>query len=331
MTTIASELDALSIGTPQQFRHLTVFPLVHPTPRAPFYLTLDEALAQGTVQVTEVSKGGHVPELRLLNRGDRPVLLIDGEELVGAKQNRVLNLTILAAPHSELVIPVSCVEQGRWSEVSAAFCASPRVHFAAGRAAKVASVSDCLAQGQGAVADQSEVWHHIAAKAARMDHHSETGAMADLFRHAEQDLEAYVPAFSAAPGQVGAIFALGGRVVGLEAFFSPDTFAKLLPKLIRSYALDAIELPEDHSPVPPPDSAVSFLRKVAAAEVQESPAVGLGKTLRVKAAGLAGIGLQVDNDLIHLAAFGSNGDQEPHPSGSRIGMRRASQRFRGQS
>ncbi len=97
-----------------------------------------------------------------------PVLLIDGEELVGAKQNRVLNLTILAAPHSELVIPVSCVEQGRWHEVSAAFCASPRVHFAAGRAAKVASVSDCLAEGQGAVSDQSEVWHHIAAKAARI-------------------------------------------------------------------------------------------------------------------------------------------------------------------
>lgn len=133
----------------------------------------------------------------------------------------------------------------------------PRVGGATGRATKVASVSDCLAQGQGAVSDQSEVWHHIAEKAARMDHHSETGAMADLFRHAEQDLEAYVRAFSAVPGQVGAIFALGGRVVGLEMFFSPDTYAKLLPKLVRSYALDAIEIPGDHSPMAPADSAVS--------------------------------------------------------------------------
>ena len=141
MNTIASALDTLSIGTPQHFRHLTVFPLVHPTPRAPFYLTLDEALAQGTVQVTEVSKGGHVPELLLINRGDRPVLLIDGEELVGAKQNRVLNLTILATPHSELVIPVSCVEQGRWSAVSPAFCASPRVHFAAGNSGDTIHIS----------------------------------------------------------------------------------------------------------------------------------------------------------------------------------------------
>ena len=90
MTTIASELESLSIGTPQQFRHLTVFPLVHPTPRAPFYLTLDEALAQGTVQVTEVSKGGHVPELLLINRGDRPVLLIECPRILFPFARRII-------------------------------------------------------------------------------------------------------------------------------------------------------------------------------------------------------------------------------------------------
>jgi len=75
------------------------------------------------------------------------------------------------------VIPVSCVEQGWWSAASPEFCASPRVHFAAGRAAKVASVSDCLAEGQGAVSDQSDVWHHIAAKAARFRLPESLGAL----------------------------------------------------------------------------------------------------------------------------------------------------------
>ena len=177
MATIGPELEIFSLGIPQHHRHLTVFPLLHPSPRVPFYLTLDEALAQGTVQVTEVSKGGHVPELLLVNRGDRPVLLIDGEELVGAKQNRVLNLTILAPAQSDIVIPVSCVEQGRWADVSVAFCASPRVHYAAGRAAKVASVSARLAEGQGAVSDQSEVWHNIAGKAARFRVPESLGAL----------------------------------------------------------------------------------------------------------------------------------------------------------
>ena len=82
-----------------------------------------------------------------------------------------------------------------------------------------------------------------------------------------------------------------GRAVGLEVLFSPDTFAKLLPKLVQSYALDAVEIPGDHSPLPPEDSAVSSLRQVAVAEVREFPAVGLGKTLRLRATGMVGIGL----------------------------------------
>ncbi|HSB77481.1 MAG TPA: DUF6569 family protein, partial [Candidatus Methylomirabilis sp.] len=265
MKTIGPELEALPFGAPQHHGHLTVFPLLHPTPRVPFYLTLDEALAQGTVQVTEVPRGGHVPELLLVNQGDRPILLIDGEELVGAKQNRVLNLTLLAPAHSELVIPVSCVEQGRWHPVSGTFASSPRVQFSAGRATKVASVSQCLASEGRAVSDQGEVWGDIAMKARRMGVASETGAMADLFEHAGAQIEAYVRAFLPLPEQTGAIFALEGKVVGLELFFSPDTLAKLLPKLVRSYALDAIEIPGTDSPSAPPDSAASFLTQVGMA------------------------------------------------------------------
>ncbi len=328
MAAIGPVLERLALAAPQHFRHLAVFPLLSPAPPAPFYLTLDEALAEGQVQVTEVSKGGRVPELRLVNRGERPVLLLDGEELVGAKQNRVLNLTLLAPARSEIVIPVSCVEQGRWSETSALFDASPRVHYAAGRAAKVASVSACLAEGRGAASDQSEVWANIAGKAARMRFHPETGAMADLYRHAEQDVEAYGKAFSAAAGQAGAVFALGGRVVGLELLFSPDTFAKLLPKLIQSYALDAVEIPGDHAPLPPTDSAVSFLRQVAAAEVREFPTVGLGTTLRLQASSTVGGGLWAEEALIHLAVFRHEEQGSRTRPGMSLGMQRASRRFR---
>jgi hypothetical protein len=185
-----------------------------------------------------------------------------------------------------------------------------------------------MAAGQGAVSDQSEVWHGIAEKACRMEVHSDTAAMADLYRHVAQDIEAYVQAFSVAPGQAGAIFALGGRVVGLEVLFSPDTFAKLLPKLVRSYALDAVEIPGDHSPLPPADSAVSFLRQVAAAEVREFPTVGLGKTLRLQANDTVGVGLWAEEALIHLAAFRTDGDGPRNPSGVSSGMQRASRRFR---
>jgi hypothetical protein len=74
------------------------------------YRTLDEALAAETLDITETSEGGSVPLLKLLNRGDDAVFLMAGEQLVGAKQNRILNTSILAAAHGDLTIPVSCVE-----------------------------------------------------------------------------------------------------------------------------------------------------------------------------------------------------------------------------
>src|SRR3954466_7738374 len=77
----------------------------------------------GLVKVTEVSEAGSVPELQVENGLDLAVFLMDGQELVGAKQNRILNTDVLVPARSTLRIPVSCVEQHRWRHVSATFSA----------------------------------------------------------------------------------------------------------------------------------------------------------------------------------------------------------------
>jgi len=58
------------------------------------YLTLKEALEKRLLVIKEVSAQASVPELKVINNADLPVLLLDGEELAGAKQNRVLNTTM---------------------------------------------------------------------------------------------------------------------------------------------------------------------------------------------------------------------------------------------
>lgn len=113
MELLTQALGALQIGAARQHANLTMFPLLGGRAGDPDYHTADEALAPGTARVTEVSDSGSVPELRFQNAGEWAVLLLDGEELVGAKQNRVLNLTILAPASKEIRIPVSCVEAGR--------------------------------------------------------------------------------------------------------------------------------------------------------------------------------------------------------------------------
>ena len=114
MNSFTSEFAQLTIGPPINFRNLTLYPLTRAaTNEAPDYLLLEDAIARGLARVTELTADGSVPELNFENGSDQPVLLLDGEELVGAKQNRVLNLTVLAPAKQSIVIPVSCVEAGR--------------------------------------------------------------------------------------------------------------------------------------------------------------------------------------------------------------------------
>ena len=102
---------SIQLGAPQAYRNIVVFPITAPSHRAARWLTLGDALEQQVLTVTEISHGGSVPELAVINRADCPVLLLDGEELIGAKQNRVLNTTILL---KENIISKDCAQrQGR--------------------------------------------------------------------------------------------------------------------------------------------------------------------------------------------------------------------------
>ena len=122
-TPLAATLASITLGPAVVIDNLTMFPLLRTgaNPASLEYSVLDEALAAGVAEITEVSEHGSVPELKFVNRGPKPVLLVDGEELLGAKQNRIVNLTILVAANSALTIPVSCVEAGRWRSSSRAF------------------------------------------------------------------------------------------------------------------------------------------------------------------------------------------------------------------
>ena len=121
---IGDYLSSIELGDMQQHKNMAVFPLFTSLNHGPEYLTLKEALALGVLTITEISEGGSVPNLKAINKGDLPIFLLDGEELAGAKQNRVLNTTILLKEHSETIIPVSCTEQGRWSYRSSEFADS---------------------------------------------------------------------------------------------------------------------------------------------------------------------------------------------------------------
>jgi hypothetical protein len=306
-------LADITPGPPVSVENLLMFPLLGPSRRTVDYITLDEAIAGGAAEITEVSADGVVPQLRVLNRGSRPALVIDGEELVGAKQNRIVNLTILVAAASELTIPVSCVEAGRWRAQSRRLTAAPRTQYATGRAKRMAQVSRSMAYSGARLSDQSAVWADIAEKSSRLESRSDTSAMEQMFIDHAASIDRYVAGCAPVDGQVGAVFAIGHRLVGFDLFDDEATCRKLLPKLVRSYAVDAIDTVTASSPSTWRGRAQGrkalaqvvpgFLAAVAAAPQQRVPAVGLGEDVRLSGNGLVGAALIVDDGVVHLIGF----------------------------
>jgi hypothetical protein len=303
MDLVRDSLATVRLGAPLVHRNLAVFPLVSQRDQAPGYLLLDEALEKKLARVTEVSDGGSVPELAFENGSAEKILLVDGDELVGAKQNRIVNITILVGAGKKLVIPVSCVEQGRWSYRSHDFAPAHRTLFAKARAKKAVQVSQSLRLSGSRRSDQGEIWSDVSAKLASFGVESATGAMSDAYLDRGQNLDAYAAAFRAEPRQRGAVIAIDAKPVGLELFDSAAAFAKHFGKLIRSYALDAIETANGKSQCPSEAEVRRFIDSLVSASSDEFAALGEGQDIRLNGERVAGGALWADGRVIHLAGY----------------------------
>ena len=290
--------NLIQAGDHREHRGIVVTPLFLRRDPVAAYLTLDEALAGG-LRIREVDESGSVPELVVENPLSSHVLLYDGEELVGAKQNRILSVSVLVEAKSSLTIPVSCVEQGRWSRRSAHFAAGGHVSNVELRRRKAETqAARPLARGIA----QGEVWDAVHEKAVRLQVASPTGASADLYRHYERDLRSLEDAFPAEPGQCGAILAIG-RDLCLDHVSRPDAFARLWPKLRAGYLLDALERLDGKRA-----SAMeveAFLEAIERSLASRQPSAGLGEDVRLRGERVVGSGLELEGELIQLSAFTS--------------------------
>ena len=308
MHPLKAALSNLKIGDPQRWKGLAMFPLMSAARSSLQYLMLADGLRGGLVTVKEVSRAGSVPDLAVENRSKLPVLILDGEELVGAKHNRVANLTMLIPAQHTVVIPVSCVEQGRWDYERDDFVVTEQLQYARGRTERLASVLHSLAETGERVSDQAQVWHSLAAKAAAMDAASPGRAMSSIFERHAETLDQYVRSMTSLPGQVGAVFMVGKEQLGLDLFDQPETFASMLPRLVRSYAVDVIERPMSQKRSGRVSEARSFLGGILKASFEDRPALGLGRDLGCVTDHLVAGALLVDEVVVHLAAFsGSRG------------------------
>jgi hypothetical protein len=321
-------VDSFVLGQGEQHKNMTAFPIMSSLDGAPDYLTLKEALETGVFVVTEVSEGGAVPNLKVANKKDIAVLLLDGEELAGAKQNRVLNTTILVKGKSEIVVPVSCVEHGRWSYASREFGDSGNVMAHSIRKMNNHHVACSLATDQQFRSDQSAVWNELHAIEIVAGVETSTGAMKDVFEAKSAELEAYLKAFTCGTEQKGVLVMIGGAVAGFDFVSREKAFATLFPKLVKSYAMEAWLLGRKEtagqgavgaSAVPDLEKPRVFMTFLEHCEQKSYPSVGLGTDVRFDGPGIVGSALVLDEKLIHMAVFSATDTEK---TGNMAGMSR---------
>ena len=286
---------------------MAVFPLVGGNGPGVDYVLLDDALKAGDAVVTEISEGGSVPELRFVNKTDRRVLLLDGDQLIGAKQNRIINITILVGVKQTLVVPVSCVEQGRWHSVSRQFAAGRRVSPSL-RGLQCASAKASLRAGHGPHADQGAVWDKVSAELDALGVESPSEALSEGYEAIGGDLAAYREKLTCPKDARGVIVAIDGTVAGMELFDKAETLQRTWGKLIEAYATEAVwssrskqakaELSDDVAAL-----AREFLALAQRSVGESRPALGEGVHVDLEGDTLVGTALVAEGQVIHLAAF----------------------------
>jgi hypothetical protein len=271
------------VGDPLEYEALAVFPLFAAPRDGVDYVLSDEAIAGGTVTVEEVSEAGSVPNLLVDNRADTLVLFLEGEELRGAKQNRVLNTSVLVAA-GKTTLPVSCVEQGRWRYHGRHFGSSGSHSSYKMRHILKKSVTRSLEEGHGHGSDQGEVWKEVGRQMDSLGSHSPTFAMADTYDAHKPRMDAFRDRLKYVEGAVGLAVAVGGKVASVDLFDKPATCRKVWDRLLTGLALDALEAAPSGNKAGPAD-VQEVLAALGNAVWQQAQAVGAGEEFRAESGG----------------------------------------------
>jgi hypothetical protein len=244
------------------------------------YISGPTAINKNLIEVREVSITGSVNNLELMNLSDKYVFFMDGDILVGAKQNRVLNTSVFVAPNSRINLPVSCIEQGRWRSISEKFKPSDYVSPDRIRAKKLRSVTKNLNKGLGHFADQSEVWYDVNRFSLELKSFSESGDLNDIMNKKRETIDSFISQFPLNKDSNGLVIFTDKTPLSIDIFNRTDIYQEYFPKRIRSAATEVMHLAEKHNDITEAEAKFKTLNlfdKLEKIKFLISDGVGIGK------------------------------------------------------
>jgi len=289
--------EPLKIGEPYFLRNLIVYPLLGGDDGD--YLTIEEARQRGLLKISDT---GVVNEAELDFGGGGSLFVLDGEEIVGALQNRVFNTSMIASKPIEVKVPVTCVEQNRWSG-DREFLYWGIVAYPSLRSILASSVTRSLKLTKSFKADQSAVWKSVRNTLKSFRVNSVTSSMHDVYSTLRDEIERFVEDSEFSEDTRGFIVVAGEKILGMDIFVGPGLFKKMKEKLLKGYALEALgsmmyargELSED--------KVKEFMNYVFSKDYMVTDGVIEGKELRFADKKAVPHALKLNDEVIHFAAF----------------------------
>jgi hypothetical protein len=296
-------LRTVQVLEPVEDSSLQVFGLRWQSESRLRYATLDEAMGAGSLEVMEINESGSVPTLKVTNKADQMAFLMAGEQLIGAKQNRILNVSMMIPAATTLNVPVSCVEAGRWRQRSAKFASGGSMSHGTLRKMLSAQTRLSYQSGGSPTSDQGAVWDEVSRKLGAMGSASASQAFHQVYLDHAARLDDLAARIRPPEGCHGVAFALAGTIAGADLFDHAETLSKLWTKLVRAYALDAMEPRESTSARVTTDDVSRWVSAAAGAKAESFPSPGLGLDLRLESDALIGSALVVDEEAVHVELF----------------------------
>ena len=226
MMALSKDIELLK---PQVHENLAIIPLKTEKSYIDI-LTLKKGFELGLAEVKECDNS-QVNTLIVKNKAVTPLILIDGEEVVGGDQNRIVNATILIDAKSEMGIPVSCTEKGRWAYKSEFKQSNYIANYNTRRAKEYASRKQHHYQ--------DVIWSSINDLENENAFASPTSAMEESYENLKIDHNKIIKEFEIVPGQNGVLIIVDGEIKGFELFLNSEIYKEFHEKILKSYLIDS--------------------------------------------------------------------------------------------
>ena len=311
---IISSLNNLNVDiellTPQVHGNIAIIPLKTEKKYNIDLLTLEKGIELGLVNVKEC-ENSQVNTLIVENKAVTPLILIDGEEVVGGDQNRIVSETIVIAPESSMKIPVNCSEQGRWAYKKEFMHSDYIANYRTRRAKEYARRSNHSVQ--------HTVWSSIHDVEADYSFASPTSALSESYDNLKKDHNEIVKSFEIVEGQNGVLIIVDGEIKGFEVFLNSDIYKQFHEKIIKSYLIDS-KL-EDSMFSVNVDEAESVINSTIDSNFELKESVGLEESYEFENDNGLGVISTYKSEIIHWSYFKKSNDSIVDEMNENVGVR----------